>query len=224
MVTVDEYGRIRRAHAVDGLSIRTLARQFHHSRRKIREILANPEPKRYVRLNPPPSVLDPFQEIVDAVLVADEQAPRKQRHTAAKLFRRLQQEHGYPGSYDRVRLYVRRQRRRGRETFIPLDHDPGQRVEADFGHIYVDFPEGRKQVPVLVVTWSYSNCPFAIALPTERTEAILHGLAEAFAFFGCVPREVWWDNPKTVVPILFKGRQRVLNERYAALASHYRFD
>jgi transposase len=224
MVTVDEYGRIRRAHAVDGLSIRALARQFHHSRRKIREILANPEPKRYVRLNPPPSVLDPFQEILDAILVADEQAPRKQRHTAAKLFRRLQQEHGYPGSYDRVRLYVRRQRRRGRETFIPLDHDPGQRVEADFGHIYVDFPEGRKQVPVLVVTWSYSNCPFAIALPTERTEAILHGLVEAFAFFGCVPREVWWDNPKTVVPILFKGRQRVLNERYAALASHYRFE
>ncbi|MBP3954779.1 hypothetical protein J8F10_05715 [Gemmata sp. G18] len=53
---------------------------------------------------------------------------------------------------------------------------------------------------MLVVTWSYSNCPFALALPTERTEAVLQGLVEAFAFFGCVPRELWWDNPRTVAP------------------------
>jgi hypothetical protein len=74
------------------------------------------------------------------------------------------------------------------------------------------------------MTWGYSNCPFALALPTERTEAVLHGMTEAFHFFGCVPHEVWWDNPKTVVPFLFKGRQRVLHERYRALASHYNFE
>jgi hypothetical protein len=78
-------------------------------------------------------------------------------------------------------------------------------------------------VPVLLVTWSYSNCPFALALPTERTEAILHGLVEAFAFFGFVPRELWWDNPTTVAVHLFRGRQRTLHPRYAALASHYTF-
>jgi transposase len=223
MVTVDQYARIRRAHR-DGLSIRTLARQFHHSRRKIREILATPEPKPYVRLRPPPSILDPFKSIIDTILTGDEEAPRKQRHTARKILRRLQQEHGFTGGYERVRLYVRQCRRHLRETFIPLDQDPGQRLEADFGHSYIDLPEGRKQVPVLVVTWSYSNCPFAIALPTERTEAILHGMAEAFAFFGCVPREVWWDNPKTVAPHLLKGRSRQLHQRYVALASHYNFE
>jgi transposase len=94
------------------------------------------------------------------------------------------------------------------ETFIPLDHDPGQRLEADFGHIYADFPAGRRQVPVLLVTWSYSNCPFALALPTERTEAILHGLVEAFALFGCVPQELWLDNPKTVAIHICRGRER----------------
>jgi hypothetical protein len=78
-------------------------------------------------------------------------------------------------------------------------------------------------VPVLIVTWSYSNAPFAIALPTERTEAILHGLVSAFAFFGCVPSELWWDNPKTVAIHLFRGRERTLHPRYAALASHYPF-
>ena len=149
MVKVDQYARIRHAHALDGMSIKALARQFHHSRRKIREILASAEPKPYVRLNPPPTLLEPFQPIIDAILAADEQAPPKQRHTAAKIFRRLRAEHGYPGGYDRVRLYVRQKARRHRETFIPLDHDPGQRLEADFGHIYVDFPDGRRQVPVL---------------------------------------------------------------------------
>ena len=53
-----------------------------------------------------------------------------------------------------------------------------------------------------------------MALPTERTEAILAGLVEAFTFFGCVPHELWWDNPRTLTPQLFVGRQRRLNERY----------
>ncbi|HEV3006533.1 MAG TPA: IS21 family transposase, partial [Pirellulales bacterium] len=222
MVKVDEYARIRQAHRQDKLSVRQLARRFHHSRRKIREILAQPEPKKYQRRTLP-SVVDPFKPIIDAILHADEDAPRKQRHTMAKLFRRLRDEHGYPGGYERVRQYVLAQGRSHRTTFIPLDHDPGQRLEADFGHIHVDFPDGRRLVPVLLTTWAYSNCPVAIALPTERTEAILHGLVEAFTFFGVVPRELWWDNPKTIAPHVFVGRARQLNDRYQALVSHYAF-
>src|SRR5579864_2681885 len=223
MVKVDEYARIRRAHFVDKMSIRELARRFHHSRRKIRDILAQSEPKPY-RRRPLPSVVDPFKPVIDEIVRADEAAPRKQRHTVAKIARRLRDEHGYTGSYERVRHYLRGQRGARAETFIPLDHDPGQRLEADFGHIYVDFPDGRRQVAVLLATWAYSNCPFVIAVPTERTEAILHGLVEAFTFFGCVPREVWWDNPRTVAPHLLVGRQRRLNDRYQALASHYAFE
>ena len=86
--------------------------------------------------------------------------------------------------------YLQRRRREPRETFLPRDHPPGPRCEADFGHIPVDFPDGRKLVPVRMRTWSYSNAPVAIALPTERTEAVRHGMSEAFAFFGCGQREV----------------------------------
>ena len=89
MVKVDEYARIRQAHRQDKLSIRQLARRFHHSRRKIREILSQPEPKKYQRRTLA-SVVDPFKPIIDALLRADEDAPRQQRHTIAKLFRRLQ--------------------------------------------------------------------------------------------------------------------------------------
>ncbi len=93
-----------------------------------------------------------------------------------------------------------------------------------FGNIQVDFPDGRRPVPVLLAAWAFSNYPFALALPTERTEAILAGLVAALAFFGCVPREVWWDNPTTVVAQIFKGRERRPNERCAALASRCAFE
>jgi transposase len=224
MLTVDEYAKIRIAHR-DGLSIRKIARTFGHSRRKVRQILANPQPTPYSRSKPPPApVLGPFHAVIDAILTADEDAPPKQRHTAMQVFRRLRDEYHYAGGYDQVRRYVGQQRREHRETFIPLAHEPGQRLECDFGHIHVDFPDGRRLVPVLIAAWAYSNYGFGLALPTERTEAILAGMVAAFEFFGRVPREVWWDNPKTVVRQIFQGRERRPQERYAALASHYAFE
>jgi transposase len=224
MLKVDDYGKIRRARR-DGMSIRDIARTFHHSRRKVRQVLAEAQPQPYTRTKPTPApVLGPFHAAIDAILTADLEAPPKQRHTAMQVFRRLQKEHGYTGGYDQVRRYVSHKRRDCRETFIPLAHDPGVRLECDFGHIHVDFPQGRRLVPVFVAAWSFSNYPFALALPTERTEAILAGMVEAFTFFGCVPREAWWDNPTTVVKTIFSGRQRQPSERYAALASHYTFE
>ena len=224
MLTVDDYVTIRLAHR-DGLSIREIASTFHHSRRKVRAILAQPQPTPYTRsMAPPAPVLGAFHQAIDAILTADENAPPKQRHTAMQVFRRLRDEHSYNGGYDQVRRYIGRHRRSHKETFIPLAHDPGQRLEADFGHIYVDFPDGRRLVPVLINAWAYSHYGFALALPSERTEAILAGMVAGFTFFGCVPREVWWDNPKTVVREIFKGRERRPNEYYQALASHYTFE
>ena len=223
MLTVDHYARIRRAYR-DGLNICEIARRFHHSRRKVREVLrGDGEPKRYSRKRQHYRRLGEFLGVIEGILCADEEAPPKQRHTAMRIFERLKGQ-GYQGGYDAVRRYVAKVRRRERETFIPLVHDPGQRVEADFGQIYVDFPEGRRAVSVLILVWSYSNAPFAVALPTQRTEAILEGMVRGFEYFGCVPQEVWWDNPKTVALALLTGRERRLHRRYAALASHYVFE
>jgi transposase len=224
VLTVDDYGAIRRARR-DGMSIRKIARTFHHTRRKIRQILAESVPNPYTRTKERPApVLGPFHAVVDQILIDDEAAPPKQRHTAAQVFRRLCDEHGYRGGYAQVQRYLLKHRRRHEETFIPLGHLPGRRLEADFGHIHVDFPDGRRLVPFLVTAWAYSNAPFVLALPFERTEAILDGMVAAFEFFGSVPREVWWDNPRTVATLILQGRARQLHPRYAALASHYVFD
>ena len=223
---MDDYGRIRRAHR-DGMSIREMARTFHHSRHKIRKIVHGDqaEPESYPRRGRQSAPkLGLFHDRILEILKEDETAPPKQRHTAMRIFERLRDDEGYVGQYDAVRRFVKRHRESKRETFIPLDHAAGQRVEADFGEISVDFPDGRRKVNVLILVWSYSNAPFAVALPTQRTEAILEGMSQAFEFFGCVPKEVWWDNPKTVATAILKGRERTINERYAALASHFAFD
>jgi transposase len=223
MLTVDKFAQIRAARS-NGLSIRQIARQFGHSTKTVLKAIGQAEPKPYTLIKPRSApIFGAFRHIVDDILTQDLTAPPKQRHTASQIFRRLVAEHNYTGSYDLIQRYLKQHRLDRKETFVPLEHPPGLRLEADFGHIYVDFPDGRRQVPVLVVTWSYSNCPFALALPTERTEAILHGLVEAFAFFGCVPRELWWDNPKTVATKILKGRERTVHPRYVALASHYTF-
>src|SRR5438128_3387286 len=103
MVTMDEYARIRLAHR-DGMSIRAIARTFHHSRHKVRQILDNAEPRPYTRSQVAAApVLGPFHGIIDEILKTDEEAPPKQRHTAMQLYRRLCAEHAYGGGYDQVR-------------------------------------------------------------------------------------------------------------------------
>src|SRR5262245_25571306 len=179
-----------------------------------------PEP---LTMNRSAPKLGPFQAVIDQILADDETAPPKQRHTAAQVFRRIRDEQGYVGGYAQVQRYLRKHRRRHQETFIPLGHLPGQRLEANFGHIHVDFPEGRRLVAFLVAAWAYLNAPFVRALPFERTEAILEGLVAAVAVFGAAAWEGWWDNPRTVATLILLGRERQCHPRYAALASHYAF-
>ena len=223
MLTVEEYGRIRRAYR-EGMSIREISRTYHHSRRKVREALKEAYPKGYRRRKRVVCpVGDAIGERIREILKADAKAPRKQRHTAQQIWRRLQAE-GYPGSERTVRRLVAEHRLRNRELYLPLVQDPGVRIEADFGEAEVDFPWGRTTAHLLVLVWSYSSCPFVMAFPTERTEAILEGVSAGLDFYGAVPKEIWWDNPKTVAGKIFRGRKREASADWQKLASHYVFD
>jgi hypothetical protein len=125
MVAVPHF--VRRARR-DGMSLRAVARQFHHSRRKVRDALASPEPRPYRRTKDADAPkLGSFKPVVDQTLADDEQAPPKQRHTAMQVFRRLREEQGSAGGYDQVRRYISGHRQRHEATFIPLSHEPGRR-------------------------------------------------------------------------------------------------
>ncbi|HWU55732.1 MAG TPA: IS21 family transposase [Rhizomicrobium sp.] len=229
MLTVLDYLQIRTAHA-QGESIRSLARRLHRSQKTIRKVIGSPtgQPVPYRRSGPTVyPKLGPFIAFIEQVLKDDQTAPMKQRHTVMQLYRRLKGPEfavPYSGEYNAVRRYVQRHRQWQAETFVPLTYQPGVRLECDFGHIHVDYPEGRKLVSVLVAAWSFSQALFLIKLPNEKTESVLTGTVAALAFFGCVPRELWWDNPKTVAWAIHRGRERSLNAHFAALASHYRME
>lgn len=223
MLPVEQRLEIRLRHR-DGQSVRQIARELGHSRKAVKKALQEGPSPGYHRQAPAPCPkLGPFLAVIEEILAGDAKAPPKQRHTAMRIFQRLREEQRYAGSYDPVRRYVQKQRRKHQQTFVPLEVVPGERLECDFGHIQVDFPEGRRQVPVLLAVWSFSQYAFAIALPDETWGSILHGLVLALEFFGAVPRELWWDNPRTLAQRVLRGRDRQVNPQYLALASHYCF-
>src|SRR6185437_2636100 len=110
MLTVDHFACIRQMRR-DGLTIREIAEQLHHSPKTILKALANPAPQP-IRVSAPRTapVFGSFRPFVDEILAADETAPRKQRHTASQIYRRLVAEQGYTGQYDQVRRYLQKKR------------------------------------------------------------------------------------------------------------------
>ena len=111
MLTVEDYARIRRAHR-DGMSIRAIAQQFHHSRRKIREALQAPEPRAYTRTQAGAGTkLGPFMPAIDEILEADAGLRPSSGTRRHRSFGDWSKE-GYAGGYDQVRRYVRKHRRR----------------------------------------------------------------------------------------------------------------
>ena len=133
MKGVELYAQVRYAVQIEGLSRREAARRYGIDPRTVAKMLAYSVPPGYRRSRPPARPkLDPFTGIIDQILLEDEGRPRKQRHTAKRIFERLRDEHGYRGGITIVRDYVRAHRLQHREVFVPLRHDPGH-AQVDFG-------------------------------------------------------------------------------------------
>jgi len=135
---VEQFEQIRRDRDREGLSIRALAERHGVHRRAVRQALASPVPpaKRTPASRPAPK-LGAYRELIDGWLVADVEAPRKQRHTAKRIWQRLVDEHGARVAETTVRDYVRKRRRElghgPGEVFVPQIHAPGQTAEVDWG-------------------------------------------------------------------------------------------
>ena len=126
MYTVDLYRRVRRAHFVEGMSIREVARVFDLHRSTVNKMLEYSAPPGYQRQQPPRRPkLDLYTPVIDQILQSDQDRPKKQRHTAKRIFQRLKEEHGFGGQYTIVKDYVRQRRTSTREMFVPLVHPPG---------------------------------------------------------------------------------------------------
>ena len=137
MYHVEMYARVRRACMVEGMSVREASRVFGLHRDTVRKMLTYSAPPGYRRQNPPRRPkLEPFTGVINRILEDDLGRPRKQRHTAKRIFERLRDEYRFDGQYTIVKNYVREHRRRSQEMFVPLSHAPGH-AQCDFGEALV---------------------------------------------------------------------------------------
>src|SRR5512147_138941 len=196
---MDKWSEIRRRVLVDGLGKRAACRQYGIHYKTLKKILTHSEPPAFRRPERRrPSVLGPLLPVVHQILMDDAKAPRKQRHTAVRIHRRLRDEHGYRGGLTVVKDAVRAWRRSHAEVFVPLAHPPGE-AQADFGEAEVTLDGRPTKVALFVMTLPYSDATFVCAFPRACTEAFLEGHVRAFAFFGGVPRRISYDNSKIAV-------------------------
>ena len=229
MYKVELYARVRRVRLAEGMSVREAARVFGLHRDTVRTMLAYSAPPGYRRESPPRRPkLEPFTGVIDAILEGDTTVPRKQRHTAKRIFERLRDEHGFTGQYTIVQYtivkdYVREHRRRTQEMFMPLSHAPGH-AQCDFGEAMAVIAGVECKVHYFVLDLPYSDGCFVKAYPAETTEAFLDGHVSAIAFLGGVPQSILYDNTKLAVARILGDGQRQRTRAFTELQSHYLFE
>jgi transposase len=226
---VELFERIRRDRRVEHLSVRELADKHGVHRRTVRQALASavPPPRKvYARRSWP--AIDPFVEVIDLWLLADREVPRKQRHTARRVWQRLVAEHHASVAEVTVSRYVARRRVElgldRVEVAVPQTHPPGAEAEVDFGEFYATIAGTLTKVWMFVMRLSHSGKAFHVAFATQAQEAFLEGHVLAFAYFGAVPGRIRYDNLKPAVTRVLRGRDRAESERFIALRSHHGFD
>ena len=221
---MESYLRVRRAVMVEGMSIREVSRVFGLHRDTVRKMLAYSVPPGYRRQTTPKRPkLEPFTGVIDRILEGDHKVPRKQRHTAKRIFERLRDEYGFDGQYTIVKDYVREHRRRAKEMFVPLSHPPGH-TQCDFGEALVVIGGVEQKAHCFVLDLPHSDGCFVKAYPAETTEAFLDGHVSAFAFLGGVPQSILYDNTKLAVARILGDGRRTRTRAFTELQSHYLFE
>lgn len=224
---MEQFEQIRRDHAREDLSIRALARRHGVHRRAVRQALADPvpPPKRAPNSRPAPK-LGAYRTLIDEWLRGDAGVPRKQRHTARRIWQRLREEHGAEVSERQVDRYVAAARRRlGEvEAFVPLVADAGVEAEVDWGQAQVILRGAPVTAHVFLMRACHSGAAFAMAFGCESQQAFLEGHVRAFDWFEGVFETLRYDNLGSAVAQVLKGRRRVECDRFIALRSHYMFE
>ena len=226
MISVEDREEIRRAYFKENKSQRQIARELGHSRKTVRKAIESAEPGSYTLRKPRPApVLGPYKARIDELLEENERLPRKQRYTGHRIYMEIQAD-GYNGAESTVRGYIaqRRQEKKKRKVYIPLEFDPGTDAQVDWGEAIVIVGGERVTVQIFLMRLCYSRKLFVRAYPRQKQEAFFDGHVRAFHHFEGVPRCIAYDNLKAAVRRVLEGRNRQEQERFVVFRSHYLFD
>jgi len=226
MIKVDKIERIRRAYYVEGKSMRQIAREYHHSRHTIKKVLDTAEAGRYTLKEPREApVLGPYKARIKELWEQNEQLPRKHRLTGQRIFKLVWDE-GYRGSESGVLVYLwqLRQAKRQVKVFIPLEFEPGQDGQVDWGEAEVILAGQQVTVQIFVLRLCYSRKIFVMAFPNQKQECFLAGHVAAFHFLGGIPHRLTYDNLKAAVKKILIGPERQEQDSFIVFRSHYLFE
>ena len=223
------FGKVRRMYFRDRLSISEIARRTSLSRNTIKKWLATDSgnvPK--YRRSPAPTKLTPYEPQLRQWLEADSYRLKRDRRTALILFDELQKQ-GFPGSYTRVSEFIRRWREAGSgsalsKAFVPLTFQLGEAFQFDWSTEHLVIGGIGRQLQVAHTKLCASRAFLLVAYPTQSQEMLFDAHTRAFRAFGGVPRRGIYDNMKTAVDKVRKGKARIINTRFSVMTAHYLFD
>lgn len=227
MLKVDQYQHIRETFLVFKKSRRWIQREFGYHRLTIKKALEGVAPRYRRKMEITYPVMGPHHAVIREWLEKDLNAPKKQRHTARKIFERLVGERGFKGSESSVRLYVRKTRESlgccESKAMVPLEPDMGE-AEMDWGDAVVTLDGVRTKVKMFCMRSRFSGKSFVRLYANERQEMLFDGHIRAFEFFGGVFRRIIYDNMSTVVKKVLKGRRREEQAAFKQFRCYYVFE
>jgi transposase len=188
----------------------------------LKKILEHSEPPGYRSENPrhKPKI-GPYLEQIAQIIEEDKHLPKKQRHTAVRIYHRLRAR-GYEGKYTQVKEVVREVKRLKQEVYMPLSHKPGE-AQVDFGYALAKVSGILRKVAFFVMVLPHSDAFFVMTFERECTESYWEGHLRAFEFFGGVPQRISYDNSRVLVSKIIGPHERKLTDGFLKLQSHYLF-